>query len=446
MRDLTMDDFILLPEGEAVQRYFDLGNYVSLRRLFGLFAALALALAVAAIAQRQLVNGIVAVANLLLVFGFFALRDSELFERHIRHLTLVSLLLELACLAITFPRDGGIAAAGFLFPILLLLFRFRISEYLLLGGAFWATSLGLLYRLGGKTGEATFGSTLTGASITTVLALTVAVAITAQRRRVFLADWRRQVTRNRDRLRMREEIEYARKIQLGMLPQAAPEVGWIEFAGASLPATEVGGDYYDYFQLSPERLVLVIGDVSGHGLASGLLLSGVRSCLYLIDDQLDRPVEVLGRLQRMVRRTTDRRTFVTLLLAVLDSTLGTLSVSSAGHPPLLHWSARARRLDEVGKGSLPLGTWLSPIYEQEVVPVAPGDILVLYTDGLTESRNHLGRDYGDERLKRTLNRALLERAATSARAVRDAVLEDLSNFKGDVDQADDITMVVVRVR
>jgi serine phosphatase RsbU (regulator of sigma subunit) len=441
-----MDDFILVDEREAVQKQFDLWNYRILKRLFGLFAACALGLAVAAIAQRQIVNGIVATLNLLLVFGFFALRDSDLFERRFRHITVISLLLEVGCLAATWPKDGGVAFAGFIFPILLLLFRFRISEYLLLGGVFWATNLGLLYRIGGKTGEATFGSTLTGASIVTVLALTVAVAITAQRRRIFLAEWRRQFARNRDRLRMREEIEYARKIQLGMLPQAAPEVGWIEFAGASLPATEVGGDYYDYFQLGPERLALVIGDVSGHGLASGLLLSGVRSCLYLIDDQLDRPVEVLGRLQRMVRRTTDRRTFVTLLLAVLDSTLGTLSVASAGHPPLLLWSVRARTLQEVGKGSLPLGTWLSPIYEQEVVPVEPGDILILYTDGLTESRNHFSKDYGDERLKRTLNRALAERAETSARAVRDAVLEDLSNFKGDVEQADDITLVVVRVR
>src|SRR5262249_3800408 len=155
-----------------------------------------------------------------------------------------------------------------------------------------------------------------------------------------------------DRLRMREEIETARRIQLGMLPQAAPEVGWIEFAGASLPATEVGGDYYDYFELGPERLALVIGDVSGHGLASGLLLSGVRSCLYLVDDQPDRRAGVLARLQRMVRRPPARPPFVPPPLAVPDSPQGTVAVASAGHPPLLHWSVRARALAEVGKGAL----------------------------------------------------------------------------------------------
>jgi serine phosphatase RsbU (regulator of sigma subunit) len=170
----------------------------------------------------------------------------------------------------------------------------------------------------------------------------------------------------------------------------------------------------------------------------------VRSCLYLIDDQLDHPVEVLERLQRMVRRTTERRTFLTLLVAVLDCSRGTLAVASAGHPPLLRWSVRGRTLSEVGKGSLPLGTWLKPRYEQEVVPVEPGDILVLFTDGLPESRSHLGREYGDERLRRTILRALAD--GGTARAVRDAILEDLSNFKGDVEQADDITLVVVKVR
>jgi len=445
MRDLGMDDFILLGEREALQKHFDLQNYAVLKRLFGLFAATPLGLAVYAIADRLPVNGAVAVINLLLVFCFFALRDSESFERHFRYVTLLSLLLELLCLAVSWSRHGaGIAFAGFVFPLLLLLFRLRLSEYLLLGGAFWATTVVLIYRTGSRTGEPTFGSTFTGASVVTVMALAVALAITAQRRRLFLAEWRRQYARNRDRLRMREEIEYARKIQLGMLPQAAPEVGWIEFAGASLPATEVGGDYYDYFELGPERLALVIGDVSGHGLASGLLLSGVRSCLYLIDDQLDRPVEVLERLQRMVRRTTDRRTFVTLLLAVLDSAAGTVAVASAGHPPLLHWSVRTRMLAEVGQGSLPLGTWLEPRYEQEVVPVDAGDLFILYTDGLLESRNHFGKEYGDERLKRTITRALAE--GNTARAVRDAILEDLSNFKGDVEQADDITLVVVKVR
>ncbi len=447
MRALIMDDLVLLSEGEAVQKQFDLQNYVVLKRLFGLFAAAALGLSIAAIVERDLWHGLGAAGNLLLVFAFFALRDNDFFERHFRRVNVLTILLELVFLVIPLSGNGsGVVYAGFVFPIVLLLFRFRISEYFLLFGTFWATALLLLYRGSGRPEAMNLGGTLTGASVVIVLALTVAVGITAQRRRIFLVEWRRQAGRSRERLRMREEIEYARKIQLAMLPQAAPEVAWIDFAGASLPATEVGGDYYDYFQLGPERLALVVGDVSGHGLASGLLLSGVRSCLYLLEDELDHPVEVLGRLHRMVRRTTDRRTFVTLLVAVLDGGRGTLSLASAGHPPLLLWSARQRTLVEVGKGALPLGTWLEPRYEEEVVPVETGDILVLYSDGLLEARSHLGKEFGDERLRRTVTRAVAGVAEPSARAIRDAVLEDLSNFKGDVEQADDITLVVVKVR
>jgi serine phosphatase RsbU (regulator of sigma subunit) len=443
-----MDDLVLLDEGVAIQKQFDLQNYVVLKRLFGLFAAAALGLAIGAIVERELWSGLAAAGNLFLVFAFFALRDSDLFERYFRRVNVVSILLELFFLALPWSHsEAGVVFAGFVFPLVLLLFRFRISEYVLFFGSFWAATLLLLYRLGsGKASGMDLGGTLTGASVVIVLAFTVAVGITAQRRRVFLVEWRRQAGRSRERLRMREEIEYARKIQLAMLPQAAPEVAWIDFAGASLPATEVGGDYYDYFQLGPERLALVVGDVSGHGLASGLLLSGVRSCLYLLEEELEHPVQVLGRLHRMVRRTTDRRTFVTLLVAVLDGARGTLLLASAGHPPLLLWSARTRTLAEVGKGALPLGTWLDPRYEEETVPVEAGDVLVLYSDGLLEARSHLGKEFGDDRLRRTVTRAVAGPAEPSARAIRDAVLEDLSNFKGDVEQADDITLVVVKVR
>ncbi len=440
-----MDDLVLLSEGEAVQKQFDLRNYAVLRRLFWLFAT-ALGLAVAAIVHRAPGDGLAAAGNLILVFSFFALRDSDFFERYFRRITVLSLLLELGFLLVPLNRDElGFSLSGFVFPLLFLLFRLRISEYLLLGSTCWVTTVLLLYRLSGKTAQPAYSGALTGASIVVVLSLVVAIGITAQRRRLFLSEWRRQYARSRERLRMREEIETARKIQLAMLPQAAPEVGWIDFAGASLPATEVGGDYYDYFQLGPERLALVVGDVSGHGLASGLLLSGVRSCLYLLEEDLDRPVEVLERLHRMVRRTTDRRTFVTLLVAVLDGRLKTLTLASAGHPPLLLWSARTRTLSEVGKGALPLGTMLDRRYEQETVPLESGDLLILYTDGLLEARSHLGREFGDERLKRTAGRILAVSPQASARAVRDGILEDLSNFKGDVEQADDITLVVVRV-
>lgn len=245
---------------------------------------------------------------------------------------------------------------------------------------------------------------------------------------------------------MREEIDTARRIQLSMLPQGAPDLRWLEVAAASLPATEVGGDYYEYFRLSPSHLALVIGDVAGHGVASGLLLSGVRSCLYLLEKELDDPLAILERLNPMVRRTTDRRTYVTLLCALLEKDGagdGTVKLASAGHPPALRWCARTGDFDMVGEGAPPLGTFLDARYQLVSRPLHSRDILVFYTDGLLEARNAAGVEYGEARLQRAV-----ARLATSgtAREVRDAVLGDLSNFKGDEEQYDDITIVVLRMR
>jgi phosphoserine phosphatase RsbU/P len=272
--------------------------------------------------------------------------------------------------------------------------------------------------------------------------------LTQVEKRRFLLVWRTEHARARERLRMREEIEYARKIQLSMLPQLPPDIGWVELAAASLPATEVGGDYYDYFRLSGAQLALVIGDVSGHGLASGLLLSGVRSCLYLLETELASPVEVLNRLNPMVKKTTDRRTYVTLLCAVLDRAADgsgvTLTVASAGHPPVLCYDVERKTFAEAGEGAPPLGTSLNATYRQHQRELRRGDFLVLYTDGLVETRNAMGQDYGYPRLERVVARAA--EGTRSVREVRDAILGDLSHFKGDVEQADDITVVVARVK
>ncbi len=276
-----------------------------------------------------------------------------------------------------------------------------------------------------------------------MICLVTAMGITQLDRKRFLNVWRREYSRARERLRMREEIDYARKIQLSMLPQTAPQLSWIDLAAASLPATEVGGDYYEYFKLSDSQLVLVIGDVAGHGLASGLLLSGVRSCLYLLEEDLASPLGVFDRLNHMVRRTTDKRTYVTLLCAVINRQEGSVTLVTAGHPPMLHYDPRSGRFAEVGEGAPPLGTFLDASYELVQRPIAPGDLLIFYTDGLVEARNDQDQDYGDARLQRAVARAAGSR---TAREVRDAILGDLSNFKGDQEQADDMTVVVVRLR
>jgi hypothetical protein len=439
VKALLLDDLVLLEEKDAVERHFDHRNYLTVKRLLVVFALLAAASGLAAVFYHQPLRGIASLASLALVLGFLSADETALFSRHFRQITIAYLVAQLLLLALPVPdADLATGFAGFAYAFVLILVRLRAIEHLLLFGSCWAVTLFLLYRASLASGKPVFDAALSTTSVFLLAALLLAVALTRRQRRAFLVDWRREHARSRERLRMRQEIDTARRIQIAMLPQAPPDLPWVDVAAVSLPAAEVGGDYYGYFTLSPTRLTVVLGDVSGHGLASGLLLSGVRSCLHLLADDLGHPAEVLRRLDRMVRETTDRRTFVTLLCAALDHEAGTLTLASAGHPLPLKLSG-----GEMGHGAPPLGTRLGAVYEQETMPFAAGDVVIFYTDGLTEARDHLDREYGEARLARVVQRA---EGARSARAVRDAILEDLSSFKGDGDQQDDITLVVLRLR
>ncbi|HKV13033.1 MAG TPA: PP2C family protein-serine/threonine phosphatase [Thermoanaerobaculia bacterium] len=444
MRAPTLDELVLLPEPLALQRHFDAKNDRVLRGLVLFLALMSLGGIAGGLESGKPFAAAVYVVNLLVNLGVFALRGRDLYVRSARQILLVYLLAEILVLKFTSTLMGGESIPLFIMTAFLLLaFRLRLSEHLLLYGAFWVAAVFPPAWLGLSADAGLAQGDLIAVTVISVICLSLAVLFSQLDRRRFLTGWRREHSRYRERIRMREEIEYARKIQLSMLPQGAPEVAWLDLAAASLPATEVGGDYYDYFLLGPRQIALVVADVAGHGLASGLLLSGVRSCLYLLEEDMVSPVAILERLNHMVRRTTDRRTYVTLLCAVIDWDARTLTVASAGHPPVLRYDAKAHDFEEVGRGAPPLGTFLDVRYEEVRSPLAPGDLLVFYSDGIIEARGSLDKDYGDARLKRAVARAANSR---TAREVRDAVLGDLSNFKADQEQADDITLVVLRLK
>ncbi|MGD8440930.1 MAG: PP2C family protein-serine/threonine phosphatase, partial [Holophagae bacterium] len=257
----------------------------------------------------------------------------------------------------------------------------------------------------------------------------------------FLTRWRSESARHHDRLRMKQELEYAREIQLSMLPRSAPEIGWLDLASLSLPATEVGGDYYDYFELDADRLAVVVGDVTGHGVASGLVLSGVRSSLNLLHDDMAHPSAVLDRVNRMLKRTSAPRMHMTLAVALLDRREATLLISTAGHPPAL-----LRRLGgdviEVGSGAFPLGAMEHSSYLEDRVEIRPGDVVLLYSDGLVETVNRAGDQFGWDRLTATLETM---DDGLSAAGIRDVILREVWDFKDDTAQVDDITMVAIKV-
>jgi sigma-B regulation protein RsbU (phosphoserine phosphatase) len=285
-----------------------------------------------------------------------------------------------------------------------------------------------------------------GAILGQISATAIVVAtgnrISRRRREVFLVAYRRELARESERVRMRSELHDAREIQLSMLPKQAPDLDWIDFSSISLPASEVGGDYFEYFLLSETQLVIAIGDVAGHGVASGLVLSGVRSGLHLLREELRNPLAVLAKLNRMVRETAPTRMFVTLQLALLDYRLKRLTVASAGHPAMLQLPAGGR-VTALGAPGLPLGTGLDPGSAEVSAPMEIGDTLIFYTDGVPEIRDLRGEPFGEERLIQAIERGSHD---NSARRLRDSILNSGSSFKADVAQEDDLTLLILKVR
>jgi serine phosphatase RsbU (regulator of sigma subunit) len=243
----------------------------------------------------------------------------------------------------------------------------------------------------------------------------------------------------REQLRIRDELRFAREVQISMLPEAPPQLGWADVAGVSLPATEVGGDYYDYFVVDG-RLAIVCGDVAGHGLASGITLSALRSGFTLLRDQLLDPAYVLGRLQEVVTQSSRRRMMVTISVLLLDHETQQATIASAGHPPLLHVRGTTRDTQLIELFAPPLGARLGAAVPQRVVPFASGDTFVLHSDGIYETVNASGDEYGLDRLAR-----IVAACDGTAEEVRDAVLRDVDSFRGNEPQQDDVTLVVVKI-
>lgn len=383
----------------------------------------------------------------LLVAVVAALRgDDPRLGRHRRLVLIAFLLIEFVLLLVPvwgLETPWRVVLAGLGLPLLVIAFYLRPLEYLLLLAPLWAATVALWWTgLDGRwLAPGGLGPVIWPTAVSAAL---FAVASARWRRwhRGFIARWRREEARERESDRLRGEIEDARQIQLSMLPRGTPQLDWLDVASVSMPASEVGGDYYDFHVGADGSLALVVADVAGHGLASGLLLSGLRSCLFLLRDELASPAGVLAKLDRMVRHSSERRMLVTLLACHLDRDRRELILACAGHPPVVRYSPASGEVLELGIPAVPLGTRLPVRYEQLSTPLAGGDILLFYTDGLTEIANSAGEPYGVERLRRVLR----SNAAGGARDVRNAVLADVSYFKGDSRRLDDLTLVVVRVR
>ncbi len=240
-----------------------------------------------------------------------------------------------------------------------------------------------------------------------------------------------------DRVRVSDELEVARDLQRQLLPTAGPDLpGW-RFAFSYRTANEIGGDYYDFLRLPDGRVAIVAGDASGHGMAAGLLMVIAHTTLRLSTDLDPRPEAAVPLLNRALAATGGPRAFLTLFYGLLDPVTGRLDFVSAGHPfPLLRRAGGS--IEELGTGAFPLGLRPEIRLEPGSVVLAPGDLLLLYSDGLAEEvRPATGEAFGFDRLRELLA------PGGAAREVHDRVLRDFDAFLAGEAQRDDISLVVV---
>jgi len=249
------------------------------------------------------------------------------------------------------------------------------------------------------------------------------------------------VRRIAERERQRVELETARRIQSSILPELPPRLNGVEIAQAYLPASEVGGDFYDVLALEDGRLAVAVGDVAGHGVSSGLVMSMVKSAMA-VQVTFDPEVQaVFTTLNRMVHQTARKRLLTTLCYLLLDPRKLEIVYASAGHlfPYRVSAAGKVQALESI---SYPLGVRSYLTVEPQTASLAPGDTLFLCSDGLVEAKSSRGEElFGFERLEASLARHV----QGGVEAVRDGILADIVRFTGDQPREDDQTLLVLRL-
>jgi serine phosphatase RsbU (regulator of sigma subunit)/pSer/pThr/pTyr-binding forkhead associated (FHA) protein len=242
-----------------------------------------------------------------------------------------------------------------------------------------------------------------------------------------------------ERERLERELALASEIQQRFQPTAPPHVDGYELQGISFPCYEIGGDYYDFIEREDGRLVIALGDVSGKGTAAALLMSSLHAAIHAQSASHDSLVDTISAVNRYLADNIPANRFVTLFYAELDPQSGALSFLNAGHnPPLIVHAAGT--VEQLASGGLPLGIKRDVEYREGRTQLQMGDVLVIYSDGVTEAVSPSGEEFGATRLYEVVSRNI----TASAAGIRDRIESSLTKFAQGTSAADDITLVIVK--
>ena len=240
--------------------------------------------------------------------------------------------------------------------------------------------------------------------------------------------------------RIEKELEIAGAIQRRLLPKQLPALPGYEIDAVARPSKNVGGDYYDLIMLSDGKYALVIADVSGKGVPAALLVSTLHASLHAYIDTATNLAQLVRRLNVVVHSDTEAERFITLFMAVLDPSDGTLTYVNAGHNFPFILRTEQSSIHPLLSTGLPLGMFDSVEFEQETVTLAPSEYLVLYTDGVTEAMNKSMDEYGEKRLRQVM----IGSSDKSASGFMGGIVADVEKFVAGEPQSDDLTMMVLK--
>ena len=294
---------------------------------------------------------------------------------------------------------------------------------------------------GGRTigllllGDREDGRTIHGSQIPFIKSVAAQTASAIEAERLYTGELERRA--------YLQELATAQRIQESLLPSEPPQIAGLHVTATSRPARTVGGDYYEVILLDEHRLFVMIADVSGKGLPASLYMAELHGMVRIVAGSDASPAAMLRLLNRRLVDVLKRGTFVTASIGIVDTAAGELTLSRAGHTPLLR--TRMGELEHFTPLGLPLGLPAVDLFDEKIeeitIPLSPGDRFLFYSDGISEGMNREREEYGVENMEE----ALLRQESSGGAETIDALIEDVDRFSNGAEQNDDITLLLVEV-